>query len=126
MRRLSYPLRTFLISRAGIWLIALYAWFWFVPRRQGASGDYLSSIWVRADSNWFIGIAEHGYAKNGGEVFYPLYPLLVGGLGRVFAGAYDVAAIVVSLTCCAGAFVLLYRLAVSQLGEAGARRTVLS
>jgi hypothetical protein len=115
----------FLASRVGIWVVAVYAWIWIFPRRQGSSSGYVTQIWVRTDSNWFIAIAQHGYQKNGGEVFYPLYPLLIGGLGRAFGGAYTIAAIVISLACCAGAFVLLYRLAEAHLGEDGARRTVL-
>ena len=36
---------------------------------------YATKIWDRADSSWFLWIAQHGYQRNGGEVFYPLYPL---------------------------------------------------
>jgi dolichyl-phosphate-mannose-protein mannosyltransferase len=107
----------------------LYAWVWFVPRpaRPPNSADlgYVTEIWSRADSGWFLSIAQHGYQRNGGAVFYPLYPLLIGGLGRAFGGNYVSAGIVVSLACCLGAFYLLYRLAVPRLGVAGARRALL-
>jgi hypothetical protein len=122
------PLAIFLWTRALIWAAALYAWVWFVPRTVERTTDglgYITTIWVRTDSNWFIAIAEHGYQKNGSPVFYPLYPLAVGLLGRAFAGHYVFAGIVVSLACCAVAFTLLYRLAVPRLGLEGARRTVL-
>ena len=119
----------FFWSRLLIWVTAIYAWVWFVPRpaKPPNSGDlgYATEIWARADAGWFLSIAEHGYQRNGGEVFYPLYPLLVGGLGRVFGGYYVTAGIVVSLACCAGAFVLLYQLAVPRLGVDGARRALL-
>jgi dolichyl-phosphate-mannose-protein mannosyltransferase len=124
--RLSPPLRIFVVSRVAIWAAAVYAWIWFFPRRNG-SGDfgYVTEVWAREDSFWFIRIAEHGYEKNGGEVFYPLYPLSIAGLARLLGRHWVAAAIIVSLVCCAGAFVLLYRLAAARLGEDGARRTVL-
>ena len=123
------PLAVFLWSRLLIWLTALYAWLWFVPRpaKPPNSSDlgYVTEIWARADAGWFLSIAQHGYQRNGGAVFYPLYPLAVGVLGRAFGGYYVTAGIVVSLACCAAAFVLLYKLALPRLGADGARRAVL-
>ena len=57
--------------------------------------------------------------------FYPLYPLTLAGVGRVFGGHYVAAGIVVSLAAALAAFVLLYRLAETRLGADGARRAVL-
>ena len=126
---LSPPVAVFLWSRLLIWLTAVYAWVWFVPQPakppNSADLGYVTEIWSRADAGWFVSIAQHGYQKNGSAVFYPLYPLTVGLLGRVFDGYYVSAGIVVSLACCAGAFVLLYRLALPRLGRDGARRAVL-
>ena len=119
-------LRIFFGSRLLVWAAAVYAWLWFTPRRPLPGGlGYLTGIWARSDSDWFIGIAQHGYARNGGEVFYPLYPLALAGVGRAFGGHYVVAGIVVSLVCGAAAFVLLYRLALVHLDLDGARRTLL-
>jgi 4-amino-4-deoxy-L-arabinose transferase-like glycosyltransferase len=50
---------------------------------------------------------------------------MVGGFGRAFGGHYIVAGLIVSLACCLGAFVLLYRLALPRLGTEGARRALL-
>jgi hypothetical protein len=127
LREVSAPAAVFLWSRVLIWATAVYAWMWFEPRTPNSTPDlgYLTAIWARADSGWFLSIAQHGYQHNGSAVFYPLYPLLVGGLGRAFAGYYVTAGIVVSLTCCLGAFVLLYRLALPRLGADGARRATL-
>jgi hypothetical protein len=122
------PLAIFLGSRLLIWATALYAWLWFAPRplnRDTGGLGFATDIWARADSNWFIGIAESGYQRNGSAVFYPLYPLLVAAGGRALGGLYVVAGIVISLACCAAAFVLLYRLALPRLGADGARRAVL-
>jgi hypothetical protein len=119
----------FLWSRLLIWLTAVYVWVWFVPRAPNPPDahdlGYVTQVWARADSGWFVSIAQHGYQRNGGAVFFPLYPLGVGLLGRAFAGYYVLAGIVISLACCAGAFFLLYRLALRRLGAAGARRTLL-
>ena len=129
LRGLTPPLTVFLWSRLLIWVTAVYAWIWFVPRPakppNSADLGFVTEIWARADAGWFLSIAEHGYQRNGGEVFYPLYPLLVGLFGRAFGGYYVTAGIVVSLACCAGAFVLFYRLALARLGVAGARRALL-
>jgi hypothetical protein len=120
------PVAVFLWSRLLIWATALYAWIWWVPPTpNGSDLGYATEIWARADAQWFIAIAEHGYQRNGGAVFYPLYPLSIGLLGRALGGYYVAAGIVVSLACCAGAFVLLYRLALPRLGTDGARRALL-
>jgi hypothetical protein len=123
------PVAVFVWSRLLVWATAVYAWLWWVPPpRSGATTrdlGYATEIWSRADANWFIGIAQHGYRRDGGAVFYPLYPLIVGLLGRLFGDRYIVAGIVVSLACCLGAFVVLYRLALPRLGRDGARRALL-
>jgi hypothetical protein len=126
MPRVSYAVRTFVVSRVAIWLVAVYAWLWFFPRRLGSGPDgYMVAVWARSDASWFISIAQHGYRHDGGEVFYPLYPLLIAGLARAWGDAWVPAAIAISLVSCAVAFVLLYRLAERHLGRDGARRTVL-
>ena len=129
VRGLPPPVLVFLWSRLLIWVTAIYAWIWFVPRPlnppNSADLGYVTQIWFRADAGWFVSIAQHGYQRNGGAVFYPLYPLGVGLLGRAFGGYYVTAGIVISLACCAGAFLLLYRLALPRLGADGARRALL-
>jgi hypothetical protein len=84
-------------------------------------------VWARWDSVWFLRIAEDGYgsAEEAAAAFYPLYPLLVGVLGRVLLGHYVLAGVLISLAATLGAFVLLHRLAESKLGAEGARRAVL-
>lgn len=87
----------------------------------------LVDVWARWDSVWFLRIARDGYGatEEAATAFYPLYPLVVGALGRVLFGHYVLAGVVLSLAACLGAFTLLYRLALPHLGEDGARRTVL-
>ena len=124
----------FLWTRAAIWLGAIFAFLWFEPNRHpnAARWDsplihdlgYATDVWARWDSVFFVRIAEHGY-DNASAAFGPLYPGLVGLLGRVFFGHYVLAGIVISLAAALGAFVLLHRIAEERLGADGARRTLL-
>ena len=129
LRALPPPVGIFAWTRLLIWVTVLYAWIWFVPRPRNppdaADLGFATEVWVRADAGWFLRIAEHGYHRDGSAVFCPLYPLAVGALGRAFDGYYVSAGIVVSMASCAGAFVLLYRLALPRLGADGARRALL-
>ena len=128
----------FLWSRAAIWAAAVFAFLVFEPNRhpEAARWDdpavtrglgYVTDVWARWDSVWFLRIAEHGYASLEGTAaaFYPLYPASVGLIGRVFFGHYVLAGIAVSLAASLAAFVLLHDLAETKLGAEGARRTVL-
>src|SRR4029079_2385575 len=128
----------FLWSRAAIWAGALFAGLVFEPNRHpnAARWDdpsltrdlgWVTDVWARWDSVWFLRIAEHGYGEASGvaAAFYPAYPAAVAGLGRVFGGHYVLAGLLISLACALGAFVLLYRLAEDRLGAEGARRSVL-
>ena len=97
---------------------------WDSPRLHelGAAFD----VWARWDSDWYLRIAESGYDwPSSTPAFFPLYPLLVGGLGRLLADRFVLAGVVVSLAACAAAFVLLHRLVAPRLGAAVATRSVL-
>ena len=127
----------FLWSRAAIWLAALAplalldgsrnprAGIWDEPALTRDLGG-ITDVWARWDSVWFLRIAEHGYGAHANDAaFFPLYPGLAGGLGRVLGGHYVLAGIVVSLVAGVAAFMLLYRLAEPRLGADGARRALL-
>jgi hypothetical protein len=128
----------FLWSRAAIWAAVVFAYLTFEPNRHPDAerwdrpeltrdGGLLVDVWARWDSVWFLRIAEHGYgaAEEAAAAFYPLYPLLVGVLGRVLLGHYVLAGVLISLAATLGSFVLLYRLGLPRLGADGARRAVL-
>lgn len=128
----------FLWTRAAIWSVALFAFMAFEPNHHprvarwddpSVTRDlgYVTDVWARWDSVFFLRIAEHGYdaASGTAAAFYPLYPLTVGVLGRVFLGHYVLAGIAVSLLASLGAMLLLHRLAEERLGAEGARRAVL-
>ena len=88
---------------------------------------FLVDVWARWDSVWFLRIAEHGYgaAEEATAAFYPLYPLLVGVLGRILLGHYVLAGLLISFAAALGSFALLHRLAEMKLGPEGAARAVL-
>ena len=127
----------FLWSRAAIWLAALLALTLLDGSRNPRAGVWdepavtrdlgrLTDVWARWDSVWFLRIAESGYGAHANDAaFFPLYPGLVGGLGRVLAGHYVLAGILVSLAAGLGAFAMLYRLAERRLGADGGRRALL-
>jgi len=86
---------------------------------------------ARYDSGWYYGIASQGYAYvEGGRsnlAFFPLYPTLMGWGGRLLGGHqsdFYFAGIAISWIAFAVAMVLLYRLALLDLGREQAIRAV--
>ncbi len=87
----------------------------------GAAADVLFSPLARWDSVWYLRVARSGYAESDVRAaFFPLYPLLVRGLGELGGGsdgALLLAAYAISLAAFLGALTLLYRLAALELGR---------
>ena len=129
-----HDLDIYLWSRAAIWIGGIFAFFFFEPNRHPNADrwdtarlhdlGYVTDIWARWDSDFFLRIAQNGY-DDASAAFHPLYPALIAVLGRAFFGHYVLAGLVISLLCCLGSFVLLHRLAEHHLGAEGARRSVL-
>jgi hypothetical protein len=133
-----YPLEVFFWTRALIWAGTILAYLVFEaqyaqPLNTGGAEDvvhydvgWATDLWGRWDGGWFLGIASHGYANPAKTTaFFPAYPLLVRGLGWFLLGHHLLAGVIVSLAASAVAFVLLWKLALPLLEEAGANRTVL-
>ena len=120
-----------------LWAAAVFALLAFVPNRHPNADRWDSprlhelgygiDVWARWDSDWYLLIAREGYSDSPSSTpaFFPLYPGLVATLGRLLAGHYVLAGVLVSLAACAVAFVLLHRLALERLGPDGAGRAVL-
>jgi hypothetical protein len=97
---------------------------WDTPRLHEV-GDWFDVL-ARWDSDWYLRIAESGYRwPSSTPAFFPLYPAVVAGLGRVLGGHFLVAGVLVSLTAAGIAFAVLYELVQVRLDAADARRTVL-
>jgi hypothetical protein len=91
----------------------------------GYFGNLLAAPFARWDSVWYLTIAQHGYAHEVARTaFFPLYPLLVSGLGAV-TGQYLIAGIVISLVTCAIGLALVHRLALMDLDPERAEVTVM-
>jgi hypothetical protein len=95
------------------------------------SSHEVNNLLARWDTFYYYTIAIDGYSWNAAifrhynVVFFPLYPLLMRWGGIALGGHPLAAGLVISLTAFAGALVLLYRLALLELGEDYAWRVVL-
>jgi hypothetical protein len=94
--------------------------------------NHFWDAFARYDSGWYYGIARDGYRfAEGGRsnlAFFPLYPLLMRAVARLFGNrAYHfyIAGIVISWAAFVVAMVLLYRVARLDLSRRAANRAVL-
>ena len=91
----------------------------------------LTNMLARWDTFFYYTIATEGYSWNPAivrhenVVFFPLYPMLMRWGGAALGGHPLLAGLIVSLTAFAGAMLLLYRLALLELGEEHAWRVLL-
>lgn len=79
---------------------------------------------ARWDSVWYVLIAGHGYFNPASTNFFPLYPMLV-ALGDQVSDNPILVGLGISLASAVAALMLLYRLALLDLDNRGARMTVL-
>lgn len=95
------------------------------------SSHELTNMLARWDTFFYYSIATDGYSWNPAVfrhenvVFFPLYPMLMRWGGALLGGHQLLAGLIVSLTAFAGALVLLYRLAILDVGEEHAWRVIL-
>lgn len=101
---------------------------------QGAFPQSLWLMWNRFDSGFYITIARYGYwpastlYDRTNWVFYPLYPLLIAGLGRLFGGsadAFNIAGTLISNVAGVGMIIYFYLLVYRELGKKIAGRAIL-
>ncbi|MDO8184390.1 mannosyltransferase family protein [Conexibacter sp. JD483] len=127
-------------SRAVVWAAGLLGLLWLgeapnadqfdpgaLTRPFSPFGNLLVAPAARWDAVWYLAIARDGYSDtvDGAKAaFYPLYPLLTKGAGWV-VGSTLAAGVLISIVSFFGALVLLHQLAALELGERGARHTLL-
>lgn len=104
-------------------------WRGFDPLGLTARGTYFGNLLAaplaRWDSVWYLTIARTGYGHQAARAaFFPLYPLMIRGLGHVVASDL-VAGVVISLVSFAVALAILFRLVALELDSELARLTVL-
>ena len=102
-------LRVGLSTRLAVLLVAVFAALSFGPASGGlarenamkfdepalthAIADPLLAPLARWDSVWYLRIADSGYGESTARAaFFPLYPLLVRGVGTLFGGSHGRAA----------------------------------
>jgi hypothetical protein len=96
----------------------------------GAHPDYFSfaQIW---DGTWFRFVEEYGYPsqlpvdQNGNVeqntwAFLPLYPYIARGLMMITGLPFDIAGVVISVLCAAGAALVFYKMLTPQLSSSSA------
>lgn len=118
-KRYSFPILAFLLSRAGLLVLA---WLSLVvlPMRIGDGlwrvfpQNLFLDGWSRWDSGWYVNIALHGYSDEIFNVyrntaFCPLYPLLIKGLTYLVGNAY-IAGMLISNVSLLAACMVFYKM----------------
>ena len=125
------PWRQALAIALGTRLVLLFIAYvasWFLTKGQGAPSEGFFDLWAQWDGTLLLGVAEHGYtnplADPHATAFFPLFPLIVGGLGSLGI-PFVVAGMLVSTVSSVIALAYLYRLAEEDLGEGCGRRACL-
>jgi hypothetical protein len=140
MAAIRFAALVLVATRLLMWAVALFAEATTEPRRHPRADEWddpaltqslpepwstLFGVWARWDAVWFLRIAEQGYhTEEGAPAFFPLYPLLIRGLGVVTGGPL-VAGVLISTVASGVAFYLLHRLTTHEAGADAARRAVL-
>jgi len=92
-------------------------------REDGTFLDWASG-W---DAAHYLKLAEDGYTHDDAScAFYPLFPLLIRWLARIFAGNFVWAGLVLSNTFSVAAFFLFYRLVLERFGSEISRFALLA
>ena len=131
----KYPWLTFYI------LVLLTLLIWGTIAFSGTPAEYQSSSllqentpnwlvrltepWRHWDTPYYLRIAENWYSPGGPELsFPPVYPILVGVMGRVLGGAYLPAALLISWASLFTACILLVQTFQDYTDEPTAQRAV--
>jgi hypothetical protein len=137
----SEALLPYLCTRVVLLLVGLLGIFYIMPllaknpffAPPAPFPQELWLMWKHFDSGFYIQLAWHGYAPasalhtSSNWAFYPLYPLLIAGLGRLMGGgenAFALAGYCISFLASLVAVGYLYALVRRELGGQIAARAV--
>jgi hypothetical protein len=134
----------FLTMRLALGLVVVYLWWrgglpgpchfelarndWqtIPPLADQGAAFPLVGVWQRWDACWYSKIAAFGYEPAELSVnFWPLFPVLTGGVARLLGGSVALGGLVVSAIAYIAAMVGLFRLVARDVDEVVARRTML-
>ncbi|MGW2787891.1 hypothetical protein ACWC3X_43095 [Streptomyces populi] len=92
-----------LLAYAAVRLTGLLALALWAHRRHHGVWPILAAQW---DANWYLGIADHGYARHLGTAFdannlafFPLYPVLVKAVAALTPGSRASTGLAISVVC---------------------------
>ena len=106
--------------------LARNGWLSIPPLADQGAAFPLIGAWQRWDACWYSKIATFGYEPAELSVnFWPLFPVLTGGVARLVGGSVALGGLIVSAIAYIAAMVGLFRLVARDVDEVVARRTVL-
>ncbi len=98
-----HPALIFAASLALLWLTALLGYAFDTGGVSGFMDHLYTRMTEAGDAPRYIYMAENGYVSTGeyvnNIVFYPLYPLLMAGLGALLGGRTALAGMIISQVC---------------------------
>jgi hypothetical protein len=130
-----FALAAFLVGRVVVSVLAVIGWqlphddpepatHWS-PQPPGEWWHAAFTGFEHYDAAWYLQIASRGYEEGDPSgAFFPLYPVLVRGLGWVLGGHWLLAATLVSNVALLVALVLVQRLTARELGPELSRPVV--
>ncbi len=128
---LTIPLLAFTLSRLLIFGAGILG-DTMLPTEEGhwvadESSPFLS-MWAKWDSQYYVDIATNGYWFRPGQqsnvAFFPLYPMTVQVLSKLFDGKIILTGFLVSNLAFFGALIFFYLLTELELGSDSAKRAV--
>lgn len=134
--RTSWPaVGLFLLTRLAVWCVAVLTVLVAPDHLGDQAGQWgavdvhlpgaLTDVWRRWDAGWYERIASSGYHwPSATPAFFPLLPALMAPLGRLLAGQYALAGVLVSLAAGAMAATGIEQLGRRHLDPASAWRAV--
>lgn len=125
LHSIQYPLALFLLTTVFTFCFGVCAYL--VLEHKVPPEGWLG-MWNRWDAPHYLDLAQNGYPHEPGVrefllVLLPLYPLTI-RLAYGIVRHWEIAALLVSNLCCAGAFVYFFLLNRLEYGERAARRAL--
>lgn len=133
---IKYILFLFLSTRIVLTIIGIFSRT-ILERQYGKQYIWAKYLWLDIwgvwDTFWYMDIATNGYSLPGSNpldktqanyAFFPLYPLLMRGLGQILGNKYYIAGLIISNICLILAGFFLYKLVKLNFNRTTALKSV--